>query len=712
MIIKEIYIRNFRSYYSDNTIKVSDGLTLIIGDNGDGKTTFFEALQWLFNTSEDHAYISNFSAMRKEELSPNEEDRVTVSMTFEHDGLKMVEKSFKVTRTGNGVDDYRVGKIEYMGYEEDGSERIPVNGKLMLERCFDAFIQRFSMFKGESDLNVFNNPKAFEDLVHKYSDLKDFDIYIPYADTCEKKSFSAYQAEMQSDKKNQAKAKSIEYRLSDCRQRISQYFNDIKSYEKSKNDYSARIASMEQNKDASEKLKTINERLEAKRTEQRRLTGLIKSVDLNTSLLDRFWILCAFPKILEELKDKQGKFSKTKRQMQEDFVRAQAKSDALEEIKAVLGGKPELRWDIPDQQTMEEMISEHVCKVCGTPAPEGSAAYNYMVKRLEAYKKHLEETIPVKKEEEVLFPKEYIEEIQSLYMELGGHNASFVTTKATEINERLELLQRFENQRREIENQIEEIEAEKTRLLIQTAGITEEELSKNFTDYTTYHRQMSNAEARITEYTQKYNDALKEEKDLKDEMDALASSGMAKVYSKAHTVFERIQEAFNRAKDTNLRNFLNALEGTANKYLERLNARDFHGVVRLIKTPTNSAEIRLFSVSGDEIVKPSGSQLTTMYMSVLFAISELTTLQKEENYPMIFDAATSSFGDTKEDDFYNIVDSLDKQCIIVTKDFLSHGVLQMDSIKHLTCNVYRISKEAGFDPQNLATIRTNIELVK
>ena len=50
MIIKDIIIKNFRSYYGENKFTFSDGLTLIIGDNGDGKTTFFEALQWLFET--------------------------------------------------------------------------------------------------------------------------------------------------------------------------------------------------------------------------------------------------------------------------------------------------------------------------------------------------------------------------------------------------------------------------------------------------------------------------------------------------------------------------------------------------------------------------------------------------------------------------------------------------------------------------------------
>ena len=35
MIIKELIIKNFRSYYGDNNVfSFSDGLTLILGDNG------------------------------------------------------------------------------------------------------------------------------------------------------------------------------------------------------------------------------------------------------------------------------------------------------------------------------------------------------------------------------------------------------------------------------------------------------------------------------------------------------------------------------------------------------------------------------------------------------------------------------------------------------------------------------------------------------
>ena len=37
MKLNKIIIKNFRSYYGENCFELSDGLTLVIGDNGDGK---------------------------------------------------------------------------------------------------------------------------------------------------------------------------------------------------------------------------------------------------------------------------------------------------------------------------------------------------------------------------------------------------------------------------------------------------------------------------------------------------------------------------------------------------------------------------------------------------------------------------------------------------------------------------------------------------
>ena len=85
MIIQKIEICNFRSYYKSNTFELANGLNLIIGSNGDGKTTFYEALEWLFRTDGTNKMDSKYiSKKRIEELFANESDDVRVAMTYEH----------------------------------------------------------------------------------------------------------------------------------------------------------------------------------------------------------------------------------------------------------------------------------------------------------------------------------------------------------------------------------------------------------------------------------------------------------------------------------------------------------------------------------------------------------------------------------------------------------------------------------------------------
>lgn len=140
--------------------------------------------------------------------------------------------------------------------------------------------------------------------------------------------------------------------------------------------------------------------------------------------------------------------------------------------------------------------------------------------------------------------------------------------------------------------------------------------------------------------------------------------------------------------------------------------------IRIIKRADGSARIQLYSSNGTVISNPGGAQRTTMYMSVLFAISNITTRRREQDYPLIFDAPTSSFGEFKEDVFYNIIDKLDKQCIIVTKDLLEIDYatktkkLNQEKLNQLTCAVYQISKAEGFDKEDLSTIQTIIEHIK
>lgn len=720
MIIKEIRIKNFRSYYGDNNkFEFTEGLSIIVGDNGDGKTTLFEAIQWLLNTTADKAYPDTISEMRKSQMEIGDEDVVSVSMDFDHYGVKSIEKTFTFTKTEAGIS---IGKVQYIGYESDGVQRVNVNGKTLIERCYDAFIQRYSMFKGESELNVFDNTTSLKELVDKFSDIRKFDDLVDASGLFEEKSQKAYDKELSSDQKVAKQAKILSTRITTLCNEISQIKQDIRDKVKALELYSKKLEDLEQNQEASERYQDIKKRLKNLEEQHTRIVAQMHNIDYNHSLLDRMWILCGFMPILQEFKKKSSAFSKEKRKLEKEFDRERAKElgklEAYNEMRGALeNGATELPWYLPNQETMEEMINDHICKVCGRVAEEGSEAFHFMVHKLEEYKRHIAakaqaESTKKELENQSLFKTSYTESIHSLSMQLSGSREAEITEIPTTIKDRQELVATLALKKKELDTKIQDVTDEKARLLI-AQNASEQELDTDFSDIKGLFEQKERAITRKESLERDLKEKEAEYNELKKEQDALRpENSQAIVLRDVHKVFELINKAFTQAQKDNLARFLNELEEKANEYLAKLSAKDFHGEIRLMQTAQDSTEIRLFSSNGSPITRPSGSQRTVMYISVLFAISDFTSEKREEDYPLIFDAATSSFGDSKEKDFYNIINQLHKQCIIVTKDFLDRGTLRKDEIDQLTCRVYRIKKADNFDAKDVATVRTLIEKIK
>lgn len=720
MIIKEIRIKNFRSYYGDNnSFEFTDGLSIIVGDNGDGKTTLFEAIQWLLNTTADKSSVELISEMRKSQMEVGDEDSVSVSMVFDHYGEKSVEKTFTFTKTESGLS---LGKVQYIGYESDGIQRVNVNGKTLIERSYDTFIQRYSMFKGESELNVFDNTTSLKELVDKFSDIRKFDDLVDATGLFEEKSQKAYDKELSSDQKVAKQAKILSSRITALCNEISQIKSDIRDKVKALELYDKKLGDLEQNQEASERYQDIKKRLKNLEEQRNKLVATMQSVDYNHSLLDRMWILCGFMPILQEFKKKSSAFSKEKRKLEKEFDRERAKElgklEAYNEMRGALeNGATELPWYLPNQETMEEMINDHICKVCGRIAEEGSDAYQFMVHKLEEYKRHIEakaqaESAKQDLENQYLFKTSFIESIHSLSMQLSGSREAEIAEIPTAIKDRQELVATLSLKKKELDTKIQDVSDEKARLLIDQ-NASEQELDADFSDIKGLFEQKERAITRKESLERDLKEKETLYDDLKAEQDALRpENSQAVVLRDVHKVLELIYKAFIQAKKDNLSRFLSDLEEKANEYLAKLSAEDFHGEIRLMQTAQDSTEIKLFSSNGSPITRPSGSHRTVMYISVLFAISDFTSEKREEDYPLIFDAATSSFGDSKEKDFYNIINKLHKQCIIVTKDFLDRGVLRMDEIDLLTCRVYRIKKAGNFDAKNVATVRTLIEKIK
>lgn len=724
MKLNKIIIKNFRSYYGENCFELSDGLTLVIGDNGDGKTTFFEALEWLFDTSKDNKSESNISEMRKAEMGIGDSDEVSVTMTFDHRGEKEICKKFIFEKDTNGS--VRTRDFSFVGYEIVGAERYKRDGKILLESCFDTVIRRYCLFKGERELNVFDNNTALKTLVDTFSGIKQFDNLVELTTYFEQQSDNLVTKELKKDKKQEEVIKRLEYELSKVQSDISDVRHDISIKEKAVSDYETRLRVLEENQDACENLQDINARIEQKKIEQRRLMGYI-NLDYNAMLLDDMWILRAFPSILSEYQKKVSSLSREKRKLQkaedERIAVEKGKQEAIKEIQKLANDATPLPWNLPDKETMQEMIDDEICKVCGRPAEKGSDAYNFMVNKLNEYLDHIRKESEAAQQQETpikpLFENTYINELHTRSIQLSGDTEQELMGLATAIADRLSFVQSRKQDLERVNKDLTEAEDAKMQLLIQTPDLTEEMLIKNFKDF----KGLSDSSKRASLDLQELNHELEvleaQKQELKERQNQIVpSNGIVRVYQKVHITLERIMKAFEAAKNRNVEEFIQTLEEQANIYLKKLNADDFRGVIKIKRTADGSARINLYSSNDTLIANPGGAQKTTMYMSVLFAISKITTLKRDEDYPLIFDAPTSSFGEFKEDIFYNIIDNIDKQCVIFTKDLLRYDrdteerELDFDKINQLSCSVYRIQKAPGYDEEDLSTIRTITERIK
>ena len=154
MLIKKINIKNFRQFRDATEFDFStndNNVTLIIADNGVGKTTLAQAFLWCLygETSFNSQNLLSNSVVR--ELSPNEHSTVSVSMEIEQSGVtykirrkeeyekknknvKVTKQDFNVAYAAEG------GKTEFM---------TKVQSDIFVKKLLPKELSTFFFFSGE-----------------------------------------------------------------------------------------------------------------------------------------------------------------------------------------------------------------------------------------------------------------------------------------------------------------------------------------------------------------------------------------------------------------------------------------------------------------------------------------------------------------------------------------------------------------------------------
>ncbi len=709
MIIQKIEIQNFRSYYRENSFELINGLNLIIGSNGDGKTTFYEALEWLFRTDGTNKMDTKYiSKKRSEELMPNNSDDVRVAMTYEHKGrIKVLEKMFHFTKSFDG--EVTASNYTFSLIEGNGIERVIKDG-VAFDKDIPSEMRKFIMFKGEQDLNILEKSNSLKQLVDEFSEVQNFEAYFSFMEYATKNAEQARDNAQKLDKKNADKIKGLKKTIEQEKGLLSDIDREIHIKEGEAENFEGLLKNIEQSNEASKLLKSVNQRIERLSQRRSETAGRIKE-NYTINLLDDMWILLGFVDTAEEYSALVNGLMNERKKQEDQYLITAGVEKAIKEAER---GFTALPAHIPGRKIMEDMLNEEVCKFCGRKAEKGTDAWNYMYERLQEYKASLEG----KADEgiEPLYKNNYIDELQKRDTTLND-NLSDIAKMRRKIQDAIAFNNRLHDDIKKIDANLNTEFEQKKRILAQADGLTEEQLLANYDNISGWMDNKKKAEDRIDilKRQREQHRAILEEAELS--LSKTSEGTAAEMYAKTALVIQQISNAFKNAKEENKRRLLDAIEEKSNLFLAKLNTNDFKGTIRIIEKQNGQGEAFLMNNDSVRIFNPNTALKTTYLMSILFAIGNLSAERDETELPLLFDAPTSSFTDTKENEFFRVISGLKKQVIIVTKSFLRDGnngeaILDHSRIENIEGRIFRIEKKRPFDDKKLGTIQTMITKVK
>jgi DNA sulfur modification protein DndD len=713
MIIKELIIENYLCYYDQKKFEFSDGLNIVLGENGEGKTKFFEAVEWLFKGDTLHLH-QLVSARKFDEVAIGETFRVRVVLVAEQwNELKTIQRQFMAKKINET--DCETSMAVFEGIEENLSgERTQVDGNRLLEQMFPATIRKYSMFKGETALDIFIQPETLMTLIQNFSDAKYFGKYETKALYLKEQSEEAVAAASRLATKNKTQYQQLEntIRLLENQRLTEKTFVDATRSEIIK--LQRTIDDVANYVTNASDLETVNKRVNDLRFKIETTNSHIYE-NYTTSLFDDRWLLINYEEIHQQFADKINNLSIKRRELQSEHdreigIKIGEKRAKIKMINDVIP----LPLTVPTKAIMEEMLKDKVCKVCNTPAPVDSDPYNFMLARLDEYRQSQIPDETAEDDTPPIFPNNFTTKLVNIST---SHEDNLASVR--DIRNNIKDLFEFNTaQRKTVEklNNELDIEIENRTRILGNSALTESKLVDALKSYNGWQTDLLKAQQNEITQAKKLHQIEDELSTKRNEKDRIDIESTNNFLTKTREVLRDIFAIFKDTKDAKYYEFVDLLQDLSNEYLAKINVGAFRGKIVLnlkldIKKPTVELEFH----EGNRIFyKPNQSLVTSMHISVLFAISQLAKERNEEGYPMIFDAPTSSFGETKTGAFLNLIGDTGSQIILLSKDYVnkdpdSDQINIKPEFAHVKRNkAFWIKVTRPFDPLSLKTINTEV----
>lgn len=670
MIIRNITIENFQSYYESQTIEFSKGLNLIIGNGGKGKSKLFNAFYWvLFGkiyitgigwcTTDNLPQSAKFAMQRYEFINKralfkaqiNDKIRASVQIEIEDDKGNdyIIERSVSALRLEgeewDSNDAWQVGgNMLKVSFDSTTGTKV-LNDLLAEDKINELFpdgIRNYIWFQGESleSLINFRNKETLKAAVKHIS-------YFPYYEKLseiisksklkitgiESRKLKEVNKHNSSVKELLSTIDNLNYKISREEESKKQFETHIEIIKIALADGETKISGLASYSMLVKKYKDCENEINKLLSETTRID------EFQREKLPSLWVLRGIEPMIQQCKE------------------------IIEKHKEEEYTVPEKKYlDNPSRSKLEEILKDKKCFVCGTEFSEDDAPYHYITERLrlqEEYLKEMEEytsNMQLSKQFNMFVGK--IQDYpDSLLISLSKIDKQWKDSE-DELEKYMAQRRRKQDEKRKLDEQIEDIKKKHgvdPVTQAETAGIINSSIRASRSNLEAQQRKLDASKQTISNYRSELRAAERELEKL-----GVKDSTVAKVpETEWKHISTFLEDICKRVQESARKDLLHKIEERANLFYAKFTEHDngYKGNVRIGED---------YSIEFDAGLNTSHEDRKKM--SIINALLSLNQEAMGTYYPFISDAPTSSFDLETTHKYLLGIKDIFGQSIVLTKD--------------------------------------------
>lgn len=685
MIIEKIVLENFMCYAGSNEMEFTEGLNVIIGDNGYGKSKLYDAFYWVMY---DQVFVpekkefQNTKYVKSKLISDKaifdaKDGKVSarVNITFrnlEKDNVFILERKYSVYLKDGEIQE--ANDSEFVVLKKELSY---LNSKMVtdedekrniINKILPSDVKDYLWFQGEQVESIidFNKQDTLTKAINVLSSIKRYDDIVEIARSAAKAASTEYDKEVKRLSKDASKSETLELQKKNVEDKIA-YLK--KEEQETKENLSRATQVIEDLLSKFTNAIDITKINQEKKVLIDSLRSAKESLNEEQSTFHRRlfkdkWVLKGTEALFDEFGRKYSAFQTFKL---ERAAEVKVRNELNSEVQRL---QTRLPMDVPEPIYVQKMLEEERCLVCDREAKKDTEAW----KKIKELVERTPSPTPIRAESTV---NNFDDDFKKLYS-----NGLLLSNKVpgidSDISYRLKKIQEINSKIRELNEKIKEVD-DSLNKLTSNSSQSSDEADAIVAEVKSQRRLESSSSEKLNGLTQQLEQQSRQLSSINEQLKELVTGDIPIRLTEKKKILCDFEEIAVSTRNRVFNNLIAQLEKEANLHYTSMTFgnRSTKGQIRLRRLVNGNFMPEITDSMGNPLRGSNTSNLILVKLSAIMAIISAKSNDGAVSlYSLITDAPTSVFGEDYTIGFCKTVSNVYRQSIVMSKEFYKNQELR------------------------------------